>query len=333
MPAYSTENFTGRNLSPSSTGGWTATRVWMVTGAVNEGEVQTALPLPNSGTLPVAKLNDSHPQNALLICTGLTIEQIGPRAWMLRATYTMPSLTGLPPGDPNPLLSKPRVSWEEGQRAVPFDIDLVGVPVINSTGVPYSPAPTREIYFDILTIKRHEPFFDLQKARLFRNAVNSNTFTSGNVVFLAGECLCTSIKPTQEYTTDATAIEIAYRFQIEGGLNETSTTQGFEPFQLHMRDRGRSSFGQGGSGAVMGPITGADGAAIADDVPLDGTGKPIETTLKVRVDPSGTLVAPIARPTALPKALVPSPYNDPTTQAFVWKWIRHRRVSFAGLNL
>jgi hypothetical protein len=323
MPAQCSEDWNGRGLNQAANGQWQATRIWQVIDAANEADALAAAPFPGSDLIPA--LNASHPQNARLIVTNRNpVTDGGPTTWKVTVSYSIVAITG-GGGDGDPLNTTPIVSWGMGEITLAVDRDVDNKAIINSAGDAFDPPLQRTFKTLRLRIVKWFPIFDLALSDTFTNTVNSNNFQTGNLAITVGQCLCTGILPAEDYPITSTAIPIGFDFEIIRGLYNNQFP--VKPYSTYVKDQGRRGWytPAGGSTPTLGDFHYADGERVDQDVPLDGTGKPIDTTIRV----TKSLIAPANNPTPTTNTL--APFSTAAAKWFEFKLIRE--ANFSGLPL
>lgn len=261
-----------------------------------------------------------------------TPSRIAPRTWEVTVEYAIPpagEFTG--GGDPNDPLSRPmRIRWGVRPYSKAMQVDATNRPIRNSAGVFFDPLPETEVYIETLSILRNESTYDRAKARQFRNHVNNNQFVVGNTTILPYECKCVYIGPSSEFEATATYIEIEYQFEIAGDLRADSTPNesGF-PFDFHVVDQGTRGWFNDGTNNRLGffctyEVDSGNNyvtRVIDEPVLLDGTGKPIDTAIRVTNKPDGTgkVYTPIANPSTSER--MSEDYESPFSTSSVKQWL------------
>jgi len=302
-------------------GKWQAERFYDVVGTTAEDAALSAV------ASAVGDYNSSHPYRPELLCNSITIaESVGPAHFVVRMGYEVPELGQFPsPDDP---LSRPyRYYWQKIVKNIPQERQisesaaLNGYAIAVSTGSPVDPKATAEIYTRMLIIRRYEPLYDLSLAQAYENTVNNAAGVIGPIEVGIGQMLCHSIEPTGECTAGAPYLEIEYQFEID--------TSQAHPFQTYIIDQGRDGWYDDGGTSKRGRF-GIGGEACVDDVLLDGTGKPLDSSVKVLATLNGATTehAPVQTPTAsLPN---PLDYADYTSSggAFILIFQQRRQTNF-----
>lgn len=210
---------------------------------------------------------------------------------------------GTPPGGPNPdpLQEPPRILWGRQTIIQPSDVDGEGRSIRNAAGDLYEPKLPRTIISRTFTITKNMPVYPLPLADSHEETVNSDPVQvvapGGSLTFEPHSLKCLSLTPAGEYFANAEFVPVAVT--IERRIAKNAQGQAIFPFREAAVNRGRYGFYSPGQGqtAKRGPITDADGNELTEDVLLDDTGKPIDTTLKVKG--SGQLNTPVANPQAV----------------------------------
>lgn len=299
--------FTGRSLVKQSNN-WLARESWDVVGT----------PDPSIAIETAIGFNAAHIDNPNMRAGRRFVEsRKGPLAWIVAAEFSF--------GDhglcaTSRLLEPYVILPDIGRYSFPSNVDENNNAILNSAGDPLDPMPLTAPTFG-LCVRRYEPFFDVQKSLLFSDTCNSDSFTlAGAGPVAAGQCYCEYVKPFEPYTATAPEVGIEYRFEFRGGTN---------PFDLHPMDVGRWGWYSASGTPTKGQIVAPDGTQPDFDVPLDGTGKPIDSSYKILAKDGVTLSAPIANPNLPPGFTVESSYSTANQKTLLWRG--KTRVAFAGI--
>lgn len=312
MPVQAKYDWKSESLTDSADGP-AASREWYVDGTTNIVEALTAP--PQSGDPPIAQINESHPNLASLRCRSRLASRNMQQAFKVVASY------GIPPsgewqvltGDTGDLLSKkPSISWGKGKIPIQTDVDIYGLPLVNSAGDGIE--KTRYLNVKYLTITRYERGYNYPVFRFFENTTNRTDIKVGGVTFRAGEVYCDGIEPAEAYAPDAPVIPISYAFQI---IQEYRIVNGQyirmeRPWDVlnAYKDQGLSGWANTSSGLKKGDLFWADnGEKITVELAFDGLGHPINKNVKVGLNGStGTMYTPVGPP-KLPKLNIASYSN------------------------
>ncbi len=293
MPIQAIEAYTGASLTKGSTDGeWSATRIFQVTGATSQTQAIDACASPSFGA-PGAVPNASHPANGRLICKSMTCDD-GLVLRKVTANYTIPELGNF---DPDPLKAKTVWRWVPGTITEPSDRDFYDNPSTNSVGIPWD-QPTQKFYGTMeLTATRNEPFYDAQKALLIQNCTNSDVVTvQGGGTVLKGQAFLITMGNENVVYDGVPYARVTYSFRFRKG-NLIDGTDEYDAFWERRLDQGDSGYTvTGTSTRKLGLFCNVDGMTVGT-VKLDGTGKPLDDTLRVvSVSPDGSTTT-ITRPT------------------------------------
>jgi hypothetical protein len=262
------------------------------------------------------------------------VERPSPDFWVYRVRYAIPK------GDwgTNPLASK--VLWTPLQKMKETDRDADGQYIANMAGRPFDNKCTDEVSAWELAITRHELFFDIAKANAFKNRVNSVALVLGPLPIAVRQMLCIDVSPTAPYLfATTTFIEMQYRFLID-------TSEAY-PHDHHRMNLGREGYWDKSGTKTLGPFAldpGTDSDSrqrpptfLTMDVPLDGDGKPIDTSIKIAVPKAGsdlfdfkTVVAPPNKPTPLATIAIS---NGTNTMAWDLVFKAKLTANFVSLGL
>lgn len=298
MPAFITERWTGKGWELGLSG-LIASRHFDVSGVTTE---QDAI---NTVRQQEVDINDEHPFQHGLLCNAVRLtEVVGPLFYRVSAFYAVaPNGKWVVTDDATEAFSLPtQLEFHRGIKSVPTDREYphdldepspgVALPIVNSAGTPFDPAPEKPLVVRYCTAERFEPFWNIDLADEYEDSVNSDRLTMGPLAFLPGQVLCTCIEPVGKYSLDSDKVRIRYEFEFD----RTNA----HPFQTRQIDRGSMGWYSSGSDVISGPIchVNADGSAgdpVGQDVLLDGTGKPIDQSLGI-LDAAGVVQDPVACP-------------------------------------
>jgi hypothetical protein len=307
MPANATEKWSERSLV-RSIDGWQASRTWQVVGAVDESQAMDAQPL--NGNDPIARLNESHPQNGALKVRSVSVRRAGHGVYEVGATYGTPPIGSDTWTTQDKVLTQaPRATIRPGLMALPTDRDLRGRPIVNAAGDALNPPQMRNVRVKYLTVTRYEPYWDYLRLAEFEQAWNTVDLRSGNVIFPAGDVLCESIHPAEEIElterTGSTAnLKMQYNFVIftdftvDASGNRRRIPFPWATYLQNLGHRGWYSDPDSGKSQLGDLYYKANGRQITDDVPLDRQGRPINESYKVSPD-GDTFYTPVANPNDL----------------------------------
>jgi hypothetical protein len=325
------ETWRGRHKARGADQSDTAQRVFQVVGAIDEDDACSIV----SATFGVS-INSQFPAESdtsytnQLYCHTVFPRLIEGNFMEVTASYGIPKqgyyqITLAPTSLPW------KYNWSSVVETQAFDRDITNNPVLNSAyDAPQNP-PTKTITYKELVIERNESFYDYATYTPFENTVNSDTIIldqpDGNTVtFDPGTIKCVTICPKHEYTKNDTYVTMAVRLQLYD-LSQLSIT---DPFQLHLLDQG--SAGYYGGGGSRGNIVNIDGSTPAQNVALNGHGKPLDTSLLISpVAAGGAPQAPVNCSRGTPPGAVIETAAGSGFVAIYLKWYRYKSVPFASL--
>jgi hypothetical protein len=181
------------------------------------------------------------------------------------------------------------------------DRDYYGNPYVNSASVPFD-QPGQAFYGTMeLTATRNEPFYDAQKALRIQNRTNADQFTvqGGGIIFPGQAFLVSMCSETELYDGVAYA-RVTYHFRFRAGnLIDTITPPEYDAFWDKRLDQGDSGWYVESGTTTRGLICNAAGIETGT-VLLNGSGKPMDLSLKILSSTSGAVSAPVDNPTPLP---------------------------------
>lgn len=288
-----TERWSDRKLKKNITGDWVAQRGWDVIGYTDSDNATTATGV---------SAGNSHPLSPYMICSDIALVEDRLSLGHVIANYKITSLVA---NDVNPITRNPFVSWKRNKCAVPVDTDLNGNAILNSALDAFKSNGNRNLTSRTLTIKRYEPYYDQSQADLYIDTVNSGNVTFEGLTFGPGQVYCVDYAPVTEYQEGCTYLEVQYVFEIRTPKAATLTTlQKRHPFQRRILDQGlRCKYTDPTLGVAWGNLYTCQGELINRDVLFDGTGIPLDTTIKVGLGG----MAPLAQ--TLPATVLKDPIS------------------------
>jgi hypothetical protein len=269
----------------------------------------------------------THPSDTALIAEAPVGGRAGFGLYSVTIDYSIPtggdSSSG---GGGDPLAAVARIRWGRASLSEPTDIDIHGNKIRNAAGDGFTPKLSRTFTSRTFTIVKNLATYPFDLAGQFEEKVNADYWTVANstVVFPQYSVKCLSIMPDGEYTADATYVAVAFSFEVR-------LTGGRNPFQPRAVNQGRNGWysDTSVSPAVTkyGAITRKDSSGVfiqvSEDVLLDSTGKPIDSTLTVEGK------SPLANPNAVSGYTLDSDAPGP---ALIMVWSTVDAISFAGLS-
>lgn len=278
----------------------------------------------------------------------------GPTQWLATVEYAIPDNGQFPDPVDDPLLRPFRWTVQPSYEERANEVDAKRRFKVNSAGDLFPPRSSRYRRRMIIGT-RYEPFWNINKARKFENKTNSTPISLGPVVILPYECLCHAIEPVGEF--ESTAEYLLMQYMLEVAVDERATPQGDPnqppisgyPFEQHQLDIGSFGWYDAGSIKRKGRFCYASGTTAAssgnfvysdaEDVQLDGTGKPKDTNVYVRSDDGKLIYSPTTNPSVhewllggtyqTGTAPTASPYS--TTANPMWLFLNHVAINFADL--
>lgn len=243
-------------------------RVWTVTGVNNAIEAQVAPGIPG--------LNQSYPGKPQLKSTLPRVTSAGFGLYEVTVRYAVPPAGTWPETEQNPISRPVRIRWEIGNTIEPIDLALNennewDVPILNSAGDPYDPPITEEFGTLFLHVRKFVSDFDLQMAMAYRGAVNTDGFSIlGRYNVDPGQSRCVLMTIPDEYDVNATWVDaqLTLEFRADG-------------FLRRLVDHGYRGWYTVSSVTKSGKLKDAEGVETTVPLRLDGTGKPIESSITV----------------------------------------------------
>lgn len=249
---------------------WTGTMSWLVTGTSNLVSAVAAVPMTRGGT---------HPEAGLMFCTELSGDNAGgPFAWTVTAQFSSIAPTAT---EENPLNEPPRYKWEKAEMTVMTDRNYEGHVFRNSAWDVPSNLQPRTITMLTVTVLLNEPMYDPRPAMGFMDHVNENEFTVKGVPFLPLTGLCKRIIPDRAISSRDKFVPNIYEIHFLPGFTPKELSGDVSPWDFAFPDKGPRAYTRVGSVLTPGLFYNASTEPYAGDAMLDGTGFPIDTSLKV----------------------------------------------------
>lgn len=285
-----------------------AMRVFWIDEVTDEEQATRASGMPSE--------NQSFPLDARLIAGTPEVTILTPGTlFEARVEYTAINV-GIG-GVPNPLDEPLEVEWIDGNSVEAVDRDADGNPLLNTAHDTLQ--GVRDVGETDLRVSRWESLFDVQLALAFKNHVNEDSFIistkKGPYVVNPGQALFRSMT-TPPYKVDVDHVYVSYLFGLRA-----------DGWDYRFKDQGKNGWWNNNGTLTSGPLVMAGGERVVEDVPLDGNGKPLDTTLKVFGN--GAAQTPVAK--ERPRGFIA--IEGQNGQA---RWIRYKRfprIAFGGLNL
>lgn len=310
MPDTVTIQFQGRQHS-RGVNGWTASQTYSVIGVTTEYAAASAL----ASASPPVTLNSAYPSNRWMKCDNISATSVNPTMWTVTATYSIPKSGGEHPGGTEDPEDQPWIyEYRPGLQTEAVDRDINGNPLVNSAGDPPPPGAFNRDFTTLeIAITRNEPAVPTDKIQRYLDAYNRDT------VDLAGlgsydpyTIRCVYLGPASTFNSDALFIPIRYAFRYDP-----------DGYWHRFEDKGQNGWFDDG-GNKQGVIVDGNGVAVTTDKLLDGTGKPLDATLKI----GSQKAAPIANPNGTPSGAT----LDTTNPDVVYlKYRRYEAVDFADI--
>lgn len=239
---------------------------WVAGGYTTPDEALT------NSTFPV-EYNDPHPDESSgdYKCDGIRIIASQFKVISVEATYSIPE-DGFEHRSESPNQEKPLVfSWSTVQESVLIDRDRDGNAILYTSLRPAG-GLTQTRNYKRLVISRWEASYSVSTSLAYENYVNSAVFEGGVI----GSVKCAIIQPSQSYTLESALIPIDYIFDFKA-----VSVWGEHPWQTQFVDQDSIARKSGGDRVKIVTKNGED----AGIVPLNGAGKPVDTTLTYFADP------------------------------------------------
>jgi hypothetical protein len=316
-------------LRPDGRVVWRASQTWQVTEAETEADAKAQIPYTLGSDHPVyggaLKVNLIDPQRR------------GYNYWELRVDWSSDTPEG---GNLN---TRPRYRWGSLTVTEEVDRDYDGNPITNSVGDPPINHPTRDFNDLTLTYLRWEPFFNLRRSLLYRNAINLDNFQLTtreiNATVYGGECKCADIAPVGEIEQGQSLVQVAYEFVLRARIlilgqdtsnqDDDAWASGFDWRFLDAGYRGWYALTTGSGDDATSEQKRAQfweaGEVTTEPTRLNGKGKPINDTVTVRG------AEPIEFPGPPTGASLDERFVDADPGAVFLIYKRHARLAFRGL--
>lgn len=287
-----TERWQNKKLSKSG-GGWRLVRIFDVTEVDSEKDAIDAVEAHDDTTA----FNASPDESDLMYCSDRDGDQAGFRFWTVTITYSSsPEGRFFDHGNPLNEPTKWRVVPATEQTA--SSVDAYGFPIMNAAGQAFSTDPPAFQRFITLVGQRVEPYFNLQQAIQFTNAVNNvGVSFDGTWSLEKGQVCVRSIQPVSTITGAEPYVIVEYVIEIRQGDEDGPDDDGFfDGFKLRILNDGTEGFYDDGGVTKVGPLCRlvADpnnpSRSLPDKVSypvlLDSDGIPLDSGIYVMVPPS-----------------------------------------------
>ncbi len=289
--------------------GWEAETGYTIAYAANEQAAIDALGLT---------INQGHPLNPLITLQWVGLEEYNFNLSRARALWKQTA--GDTTDNTDPLKQPPVMNVTRATEAKQTDRDAFGNPLVVSTGDAITGAH-RNFFLRQFTITRNEPYWDPRLDAAYSDTYNVAPFAPlGFPAMEPGQCRCLSILPAGPVTKTMKYVPVVYSFEYAQGVTKDKTGV-WDAFMLVQLDAARSGWYDPGTGTpARGHFVGADNNLVQFDVLLDGTGKPIDPTIKIGVNNNGTITPsdPVAAPDAYAAAATIVSLTDPAAKLLVY---------------
>lgn len=263
MPAEVTKKW-----SVLSYNGEEAEEVYQVIGVSNAIQAQIAPGIP--------QLNTGYPGKPQLKSLLPVVSSGGYGLYEVTVRYAIPPAGNWQEQEINPVDRATRIRWEIGNSSEPIDLALDAsnqwaVPILNSAGDPYDPPIHEDFGTLFLHVYKFVTDFDLIMAMNYRNAVNTDAFTVlGRYSVSPGQSRCVLMGIPADYNINATWVEaqLTLEFRADG-------------FDRRLLDKGYRGWQEVSGTTSSAPFTDVSGNNVTAPILLDGTGKPLDSTIKV----------------------------------------------------
>lgn len=289
-------NSTGRAIT-------TATRVFEVSGVTTEDAALTTCGV---------SLGDGHPQASAAVCNYRNATMKSISFWEVECQYTSDSNESL-----DLTIQPPIITYEPYIYQLPSYIDANGKHYTNSAGSPFDQPMELDIVGVVLTVTKWETSYPLNKMITYGGKTNLGTFSWPGGYVNEGQAKCLGV--FQGETSSSTGlVKVSYRFD----LRELGHKQ-------NVPDMGTKGFCTVNSATTSGVFVTGDSATNATSVRLDGTGKPLNTSFKVKPQPQSPTFTAIAAPTCDAQSLVNSTLSRTGTSGLtVLSFAKSKAIAF-----
>lgn len=289
MPITVTETWSGTAYTQGLTDNqWQAIRRFQVAGVSPPNAKADALNAVNQqGIVPGA----AHPLNASQICQTVSVDDnlVCPT---VTATYAITFIAL------DPLATKTRWRWMPGGIQEAADYDFYGNPVTDAAGSPFDPPLPRFRGTLSVLAYRNETNFSLSAVLPIINTTNNAAWTTPMGTLQPGQAYCQNIYPMVDIYDGIGYVQVGYLFQLDAGELLPGSNE-YNAFFLRVLNAGRNGWAQADTpNPTLGQFVSGDlGNPIDVALPLDATGKPIDTGVNVWTAAGAS--TPIANPTPL----------------------------------
>lgn len=296
--------------------------------------------------------NDPLSSGSAYLARRITVNNYtGPRSWLAVVEYAVPDNGQFPEPTDDPLSRPMRWTVQPSFVERANEMDAKRRLKKNSSGDLFPPVSSR-YRRRTLVGTRYERFWDINKSRKFENKTNLNPINLGPVVIAPYEAMCHSIEPVGEFEYNSEYLLMQYA--IEVAVDERAAPpakpddppiSGY-PFEQHQLDigsfgwyddsgtkrKGRFCYAKGTTAASAGNFVIQD----ADDVQLNGKGKPVDSNIYVRTTDGQLIYSPAENPTtsewltggtyATGQTPIESPYSSTSNR--MWLFLNHVAISW-----
>jgi hypothetical protein len=309
------------------TRGRDAYEAYIVTGCSTPGQAELAV---GANGQSVPRQNSGYPDDARLLAQAPSTTTLGLNIFSVGLTWVRPGNGNGDKETDNPLDKKAVYRIEPGGTTEPIAYDADGHPLLNSALDPLDPPPTDDFPIKFVTIRRNVSTFDLVRAMAYENKVNSDVFTLPKIGPVAiGLARVVDISPGDEFTEDAEYIEEVTRLELRiakvPGLYGDATQDTFDHLLL---DVGLNGWWNDSGTLRRGRFCNLLGQEMNTPVRLDGHGKPMDTSIKVKGGEGREPQAPVAAP-----RFPAGGFNVPVADGTLLRYKKKKSISFNGLTL
>ena len=260
------------------------TLVFEVSGLADEFNVRYA----NDGLLRIPATGEAYAYDATIAAKEPRIDRVAPFFWRVQVDYgprpVVVPVAGEPEEEQLPLPEGEdvpetgiSVQISEIENSVQRTYDLDGTPIANSAR-----EPVRDGLPDVRTtysvvFRKVMKSFDLKMWKAYKNTCNADTLHLFGETLAPGMVECKSAVPDRaiEQGEESVVVVASFEVSFDDPLDKWT-----------IRDIGNHGWYLGDDGQMKpGPFTGPDGERI-EDVPLDGLGRPEDSSAGINVSGS-----------------------------------------------
>lgn len=179
-------------------------------------ELSSAVRAADDGSTSIPELGDAYPDNSSAFCSKVVPQQQENSRlyWIVTVTYETPQSqddTG-GGGGGDPTTFDDRIAWGSRTIQVPVEVDVNGLPIINSAGDKFDPPPTKDKYLLEVSISTNQSSYTGIESKNYMGKINDANVAFTGWTAAAGTLLCASIEAQNKYKNNYEYYEVTYVF-------------------------------------------------------------------------------------------------------------------------